>query len=128
MIALMMTASLIGSLILTGVCAPFTPTTPPAPPTPYVFEQEAPPHTSEDFSFIFPAIHGNVFINAEKEQGEHEMQHDTVRNQMRQGIVEKSVQILRSHGKSDEEIRSMILDDFCIEEKVLDEILSADMK
>lgn len=56
------------------------------------------------------------------------MQHDTIRDQMRRSIVEKSVQILRRHGKSDEEIRSMILNDFCIEEKVLDEIFSADMK
>ena len=56
------------------------------------------------------------------------MQHDTIRDQMRRGIVEKSVQILRGHGKSDEEIRSMILNDFRIEEKVLDEILNADMK
>lgn len=47
---------------------------------------------------------------------------------MRRGIVEKSVQILRERGKSDEEIRSIILNDFRIEEKVLDEILSADMK
>lgn len=56
------------------------------------------------------------------------MQQDMIKDQMRQGIVEKSVQILRNHGKSDEEIRSMILNDFRIEEKVLDEILSADMK
>lgn len=34
-----------------------------------------------------------------------------------------SVQILREHGKSDEEIRSMMLNDFHIEEKTLDEIL-----
>ena len=39
------------------------------------------------------------------------MQHDTIRDQMRRSIVEKSVQILRGHGKSDEEIRSMILND-----------------
>ena len=65
---------------------------------------------------------------AESGQGEHGMPRDTTRDQMRRGIVEKSVQILRSHGKSDEEIRSMILNDFHIEEKVLDEILNADMK
>lgn len=125
---LIMTVSLIGSVILIGVCAPLAPTTPPAPPTPYVFEQEAPPHTIEEFNLIFPTIQDSFFSNTESEQGDHEMQHDSIRDQMRQGIVEKSVQILRSHGKSDEEIRSMILNDFRIEENVLDEILNADMK
>lgn len=125
MIALIMTASLIGSVILIGVCAPLTPATPSAPLTPYVFEQEAPPRTIEEF---FPTIQNSFFSNTESEQGEHEMQHDTIRDQMRRGIVEKSVQILRGHGKSNEEIRSMILNDFRIEEKVLDEILNADMR
>lgn len=128
MIALIMTASLIGSVILTGVCAPLAPAAPPASPTPYVFAQEAPLHTSEDLSFIFPTIQGNFFLNAERAQGEHGMQRDTIRDQMRRGIVEKSVQILRSHGKSDDEIRSMILNDFRIEEKVHDEILSTDSR
>lgn len=128
MIALIMTASLIGSVILIGLCTPLAPATPPAPLTPYAFEQEAPPRTIEEFNFIFPTIQDSFFSNTESEQGEHEMQHDTIRDQMRRGIVEKSVQILRGHGKSDEEIRSMILNDFRIEEKVLDEILNADMK
>lgn len=127
MIALIMTASLIGSVILIGVCAPLVPP-PPAPPTPYVFEQEAPPNTIEKFNLIFPTFQDSFFSNTESEEGEHEMQHDTIRDQMRRGIVEKSVQILRGHGKSDEEIRSTILNDFHIEEKVLDEILNADMK
>ena len=50
------------------------------------------------------------------------MQSETIRDQMRQGVVEKSVQILRRHGKSEEEIRSMMLRDFQIDEKTLDEI------
>ena len=128
MISLIITASLIGSVILIGVCAPLVPAAPPAPPTPLVFEQESPSHTIEDFTLIFPTIQGSFFSNTEREQGEYEMQHDTIRDQIRRDIVEKSVQILRSHGKSDEEIRSMILNDFHIEEKVLDEILNADMK
>lgn len=82
----------------------------------------------KDFNLIFPIIQNSFFSNTENKQGELEMQHDTIRDQMRRGIVEKSVQILRGHGKSDEEIRSLILNDFAIEEKVLDEILSADMK
>ena len=65
MIALIMTASLIGSVILIGVCAPLAPTTPPAPPTPYVFEQEDPPHIIEEFNLIFPTIQDSFFSNTE---------------------------------------------------------------
>lgn len=42
MIALIMAASLLGSVILICVCAPLAPAAPPAPPAPYVFEQDAP--------------------------------------------------------------------------------------
>lgn len=52
----------------------------------------------------------------------------SIRDQARRGIVEKSVQILREHGKSDEVIRSMMRRDFHIGEAELDEILGADMK
>lgn len=76
MIALIMTASLIGSVILIGVCAPLAPTAPPAPPTPYVFGQEAPVGTLEGFNLIFPTIQGSFFSNTEREQGEHGMQYD----------------------------------------------------
>lgn len=51
-----------------------------------------------------------------------------IRDQARRGIVERSVQILREHGKSDEKIRSMMLRDFRIEEAELDEILNAAVK
>lgn len=56
------------------------------------------------------------------------MQSDNIKGQIRQRIVEKSVQILRKYGKSSEEIRSIILCDFHIEEKALDKILNADIK
>lgn len=56
------------------------------------------------------------------------MQSDNIKGQARQRIVEKSVQILRRYGKSNKEIRSMILHDFHIEEKALDKILNADIK
>lgn len=128
MIALIMAASLIGLVILIGVCAPPAPAAPPAPPAPYGFVREAPPRAIQEFNPIFPTIQGSFFSNTEGAQGERGMRHDAIRDQMRRGIVEKSVQILRGHGKSDEEIRSMILNDFPIEEKVLDEILRAEVK
>lgn len=56
------------------------------------------------------------------------MRSDHIKNQMRQGIVKKSVQILREQGKTDEEIRSIILSGFHIEEKALNEILNTEEK
>lgn len=50
---------------------------------------------------------------------------DSIRNVCRIGIVEKSIQILRAHGKSDVEIRSMMLKDFSIGEETLDKLLKA---
>lgn len=57
-----------------------------------------------------------------------ENRHDSMRNVLRAGIVEKSIQILRSHGKSDAEIREMMLKDFSISERYLDELLKSENK
>lgn len=54
------------------------------------------------------------------------MQHDTMRDTLRKGIVGKSIQILRTHGKSDAEIKSMMLKDFSISEKALEELLETE--
>lgn len=51
------------------------------------------------------------------------MQRNTIRDTLREEIVDKSIQILRSHGKSEKEIKDMMLKDFSIEEKVLDNLL-----
>ena len=40
------------------------------------------------------------------------MPEGTVRDMLRREIVGKSIQILRSHGKSDDEIKEMMLNDF----------------
>lgn len=40
------------------------------------------------------------------------MTHEDLRDVLREGIVEKSIQILRNHGKSDREIKEMMLKDF----------------
>lgn len=52
------------------------------------------------------------------------MEHNNLKDVLREGIVEKSVQILRAHGKDDTEIKATILKDFSISEKSLDRILS----
>lgn len=54
------------------------------------------------------------------------MQNDTTRDILRKGIVGKSIQILRTHGKSDAEIKSMMLKDFSISEKALEELLETE--
>lgn len=51
------------------------------------------------------------------------MEPDKIRDQMRRGVVEKSIEILRRHGKSDKEIRAMISSDFRIDEESLSELL-----
>lgn len=51
------------------------------------------------------------------------MQRNTLRDTLREETVGKSIQILRSHGKSEEEIKDMMLKDFSIEEKALDKLL-----
>ena len=51
------------------------------------------------------------------------MQGNTIRDTLREEIVCKSIQILRSHGKSEKEIREMMLKNFSIEEKTLDSLL-----
>lgn len=58
--------------------------------------------------------------------GDYEMRPDTIKDRMRREIVEKSIEILRGHGKRDEEIRSMLLHDFHIDEETLDELLNKD--
>lgn len=52
------------------------------------------------------------------------MQGNTIRDTMREEIVGKSIQILRSHGKGADEIKAMMLRDFSIEENVLDDLLN----
>lgn len=65
MIALIMAASLLGSVILICVCAPLAPAAPPAPPAPYVFEQDAP------LLILFSQQFKPVFSQIRKEREEN---------------------------------------------------------
>lgn len=51
------------------------------------------------------------------------MQESAVKDTFRGEIVGKSIQILRSHGKSNTEIREMMVKDFSISEKELNRML-----
>lgn len=56
------------------------------------------------------------------------MKHNNLKNMLREGVVKKSIQILRNRGKSDSEIKEMMLKDFAITEKNLDQIMKAKSK
>lgn len=49
---------------------------------------------------------------------------ESMRDILRSGIVEKSITILRNHGKSDNEIAEMMLKDFSIGKEELDKLLN----
>ena len=51
-----------------------------------------------------------------------------VKDIIRKEVVIKSIDILRSHEKTDEEIKSMMLKDFSINDKVIEELLKAEKK
>lgn len=51
----------------------------------------------------------------------------SIKDVCREGIIIKSIQILRTHGKNDKEIKEMMLKDFSIKEDSL-EVLMKSMK
>lgn len=56
------------------------------------------------------------------------VQYDTIKSTLRKGIIEKSIQILRTHGNSETEIKSMLSKDFSISEEELSELLKTESK
>ena len=52
------------------------------------------------------------------------MQNGTSRDIFRKEIISKSIQILQRHGKSEKEIKEMMLKDFSIQEENLDMLLN----
>lgn len=105
MIRLIMFFSLIGTVILIGICLPFS----------QITQTTIRPNTAD------------ITLSSADTQYKTEelhMSEGTVKDMFRREIVGKSIQILRSHGKADEEIREMMLNDFSISETVLDELLN----
>lgn len=122
MTGLLMAVLLIGTVLLVSICAPPVHAVPPVPTAAYFFEQASEPNIREDFTLVFPAISDTFLQDTEGGRG---VQSDDLKDQARLWIVEKSVQILREHGKSDKEIRSIIMSDFCIDEGTLDKVLKS---
>ena len=116
MIASIMFLSLVGTVLLIGVCTPLVP----AAPVPNL--SDIPSYIEEAQLPRFSMEHNEFFSRIEVNE---DMTSRAIRDMMRQGIIEKSIQILRRHGMSEEKIRKMILNDFCIDEKTLEEIMNA---
>lgn len=109
MIRLIMAFSLMGTVVLIGVCS-------------FSFE------TAKTIMTQNTTELGTLSVEARYETEDLHMQGETVRDMFRGEIIGKSIQILRSHGKSDEEIKEMMLNDFSINETSLDNLLSAQEK
>lgn len=52
------------------------------------------------------------------------MQHDTIKNNLREGVVERSIEILRHNGVSEKEIKKKMMESFSLDEETLDRLLS----
>jgi len=50
------------------------------------------------------------------------MQHDTIKNSLREGIVERSIEVLRSNGMNEEEIKKK-MESFSLDEETMDRLL-----
>lgn len=117
MVLLIMLFSLIGTVILIFTCGLFpTITITPEPPkteitSPFVIEENI-----EEY---------NVATDIPKlfEEDNQDMKNEDLTDVFREGIVSKSIGILRSHGKSDDEIKAMMIKDFSLDEEMIDRLL-----
>lgn len=110
MIRSIMFFSLIESVILVGICLPFS----------QITQTTIPPPNTADITLSS--------ADTQYKTEELYMPEGTVKDMFRREIVGKSIQILRSHGKTDEEIKEMMLNDFSISEAVLDELLNTQVQ
>lgn len=115
MIGLIMGCALIGTVLLIALCGPLSaasiPVDPPRVDIPSIV-------TEESFR------DGWQFGPTQERRASHErMEEDAIRTDLRERIASSSVQILRSRGMSDEEIKSELLRDFFLTEEQVDKIL-----
>ena len=47
------------------------------------------------------------------------MQNDTIKNNLREGIVERSIEVLRRNGMSEEEIKKKLTESFSLDEEAI---------
>jgi len=52
------------------------------------------------------------------------MQHDTVKNNLREGIVKRSIEVLRHNNMSEEKIKKMMMKSFSLDEETIDRLFA----
>jgi len=52
------------------------------------------------------------------------MQHDTIKNSLREGIVIKSIEVMRKDGVDDEAIKKKMMECFSLDEETMDRLLA----
>lgn len=122
MIGLIMLLSAIGTVALIALCAPFSallPTPAPQPAFPnetgYVEETNA-PSTEE---LLGPSI---LAFLEDYEPSSHDAQ--AVKDELRTEVVRSSIQLLRRHGKSEDEIRQAMERYFALSSEELDRLMA----
>lgn len=103
--------SLVGSVILIGICGPLAGGFSALPPR---FNPTAAPYHIRVQLPDLPADRYGGFDFGDA--GE-------IHNEARQWILEESIRVLRNQGKSDEEIREILLRSFSVSEEDLDQLL-----
>jgi len=105
MVLPIMLCSLIGSVVFIFTCGAITSTT----PLPVTITTP-------------PAIVEQTAVDVGEEY--NNMQHDTIKNNLREGVVERSIEILRHNGVSEKEIKKKMMESFSLDEETLDRLLS----
>jgi len=121
MVALIMACSLIGSVILISVCGMIAPSAPPSPPSVVT----PPAIIEETHSDIYDAYDNEAPSPSATIRGEYgNMRSDEIKSSLREGVVERSIPILRSQGMSDEKIKEKMMESFSLDEETIDRLLS----
>ena len=117
MILLIMGCSLIGTVLLIGVCSPLSVANIPVPP----------PRDDPPSIVIEEPFRGRWHFNANQEDGAsyESTREDAIRADLREWVASRSIPILRSRGMTDGEIKSELLRDFALTEEQIDEMLAA---
>ena len=116
MILLIMGCSLIGTVLLIGVCSPLSIANVPAVPS----------RDHLPLAVIEEPFRDGWYFNADQEDSvpRESIGEDVIGADLREWVASSSVQILRSRGMSDEEIKSELLRNFSLTEEQVDEIIA----
>lgn len=114
MIRLLIGCSLFGTVLLIGICALFPNTNSP---------MTSPHDNPSSIATEEPFYESQHFNHDKEETPSVNWIDDDLRATLREHIASSSIQVLRSRGMSDEEIKSELLRDFSLTEEQVDEML-----